>query len=171
MEVPRELDMEPYTVDGLAKIESERIGVSSDDESDDGFERDKKNDQCTKYSLAGVVIRSGQASGGQYYSFIKQRFSFLKYYFLILILVLVLGWARKRLSGTNLKTVRCPKLSWRTTRCLCLEKEFPPSHWFYLGIESSMLRWRIRRRDVRPRYETARRGNCLGKMITLNAII
>ncbi|XP_065840669.1 ubiquitin carboxyl-terminal hydrolase 9X-like isoform X2 [Oscarella lobularis] len=73
MEVPRELDMEPYTVDGLAKIESERIGVSSDDESDDGFERDKKNDQCTKYSLAGVVIRSGQASGGQYYSFIKQR--------------------------------------------------------------------------------------------------
>ncbi|XP_065840857.1 ubiquitin carboxyl-terminal hydrolase 9X-like [Oscarella lobularis] len=58
-----EQNIEPYTVDGLAKIEGERIGVSSDDESDD--EREKTINQCTKYSLAGVVIHNGNASGGQ----------------------------------------------------------------------------------------------------------
>ncbi|XP_065841242.1 ubiquitin carboxyl-terminal hydrolase 9X-like isoform X2 [Oscarella lobularis] len=77
MEVPRELDMEPYTVDGLAKIEGERVDVNSDDEGDDEREKsdvgDEKNKQCTKYSLAGVVVHSGQASGGHYYSFIMQR--------------------------------------------------------------------------------------------------
>ena len=143
--------MEPYTVDGLAKIEGERIGVNSDDESDD--EGDKKTNQCTKYSLAGVVIHNGNASGSQYYSFMKRRFSFLKCCVLLFNLLLVLGWAKERLSGTNLKTMRCPKLSWRTTRFLCLEKEMPTAHWFYLGIESSMLRWRICRRDLRPSYE------------------
>ena len=78
-----------------------------------------------------------------------------------LTLVLVSGWAKVGLSGTNLKTAKCPKRRWTTTRCVCfLEKERPPAHsWFYLGIESSMLRWRIRRRDVRPRYEKVKREN------------
>lgn len=29
--------------------------------------------QCTEYRLAGIVVHSGQASGGHYYSFIKQE--------------------------------------------------------------------------------------------------
>lgn len=28
-------------------------------------------DQCTQYRLKGIVVHSGQASGGHYYSFIK----------------------------------------------------------------------------------------------------
>ena len=28
---------------------------------------------CTRYRLAGIVVHSGQASGGHYYSYIAQR--------------------------------------------------------------------------------------------------
>ncbi|KAH9509417.1 putative ubiquitin carboxyl-terminal hydrolase FAF-X [Bulinus truncatus] len=59
-EFPRELNMEPYTVQGLAKIEGEII-----DEFD--------STQSTKYRLVGVLVHSGQASGGHYYSYILHR--------------------------------------------------------------------------------------------------
>ncbi len=29
--------------------------------------------ECTEYSLRGIVVHSGQASGGHYYSFIRYR--------------------------------------------------------------------------------------------------
>ncbi|KAK6195512.1 hypothetical protein SNE40_000926 [Patella caerulea] len=61
-EFPREFDMEPYTVQGLAKIEGEII----DDECQEKV-------QNTKYRLIGVVVHSGQASGGHYYSYIFHR--------------------------------------------------------------------------------------------------
>ncbi|XP_055619318.1 probable ubiquitin carboxyl-terminal hydrolase FAF isoform X2 [Toxorhynchites rutilus septentrionalis] len=62
-EFPRWLDMEPYTVSGLAKIEGEVIDV------------DDKSDQCTetRYQLTGIVVHSGQASGGHYFSYILHR--------------------------------------------------------------------------------------------------
>ncbi|XP_059175144.1 probable ubiquitin carboxyl-terminal hydrolase FAF-X isoform X4 [Physella acuta] len=59
-EFPKELNMEPYTVQGLAKIEGEII-----DEFDAA--------QSTKYRLVGVLVHSGQASGGHYYSYILHR--------------------------------------------------------------------------------------------------
>ncbi|KAK3094503.1 hypothetical protein FSP39_002606 [Pinctada imbricata] len=62
-EFSRELDMEPYTVQGLAKIEGETI-----DE-----ELDLLKSQSTKYKLFGVVVHSGQASGGHYYSYILHK--------------------------------------------------------------------------------------------------
>ncbi|XP_052826881.1 probable ubiquitin carboxyl-terminal hydrolase FAF-X, partial [Octopus bimaculoides] len=61
-EFPREFDMEPYTVQGLAKIEGEIIDADCDDK-----------EQSTKYKLVGVVVHSGQASGGHYYSYILHR--------------------------------------------------------------------------------------------------
>ncbi|OWF40886.1 probable ubiquitin carboxyl-terminal hydrolase FAF-X isoform X2 [Mizuhopecten yessoensis] len=61
-EFPREIDMEPYTVQGLAKIEGEII--------DDDFDT---KPQSTKYKLFGVVVHSGQASGGHYYSYVLHR--------------------------------------------------------------------------------------------------
>ncbi|KAK3596917.1 hypothetical protein CHS0354_031696 [Potamilus streckersoni] len=61
-EFPREFDMEPYTVQGLAKIEGEIIDADCDEKG-----------QCTKYKLIGVVVHSGQASGGHYYSYILHR--------------------------------------------------------------------------------------------------
>ena len=64
-EFPRVLDMEPYTVRGLAKMEGELIDdelVACDDATSSGG--------CTKYDLTGIVVHSGQASGGHYYSYI-----------------------------------------------------------------------------------------------------
>lgn len=63
-EFPRWLDMEPYTVSGLAKIEGEVIDVE-DDKSDEPTE--------TRYQLTGIVVHSGQASGGHYFSYILHK--------------------------------------------------------------------------------------------------
>ncbi|CAG9840067.1 unnamed protein product [Diabrotica balteata] len=63
-EFPRELDMEPYTVSGLAKIEGEIIDCDLHPTS---------TEVCTKYRLSGIVVHSGQASGGHYYSYIRSR--------------------------------------------------------------------------------------------------
>ena len=56
--------MEPYTVGGLAKIEGEAIDCDPSDL--DGR-------QVRKYRLRGIVVHSGQASGGHYYSFIRNK--------------------------------------------------------------------------------------------------
>lgn len=64
-EFPRELDMEPYTVSGLAKIEGEIIDWDSEE---------AVKGTCTKFQLSGIVVHSGQASGGHYYSYILHRF-------------------------------------------------------------------------------------------------
>ena len=64
-EFPRELEMEPYTVSGLAKIEGEII--------DDDAALLAQN-VCTSYRLTGIVVHSGQASGGHYYSYISYRY-------------------------------------------------------------------------------------------------
>uniref|UniRef100_A0A336MFC5 ubiquitinyl hydrolase 1 n=1 Tax=Culicoides sonorensis TaxID=179676 RepID=A0A336MFC5_CULSO len=63
-EFPRKLDMEPYTVSGLAKIEGEVIDIE-----DNMFEEPA----TTKYQLTGIVVHSGQASGGHYFSFILHK--------------------------------------------------------------------------------------------------
>ncbi|XP_065081366.1 probable ubiquitin carboxyl-terminal hydrolase FAF, partial [Ochlerotatus camptorhynchus] len=63
-EFPRWLDMEPYTVSGLAKIEGEVIDVE-DNKSDESTE--------TRYQLTGIVVHSGQASGGHYFSYILHK--------------------------------------------------------------------------------------------------
>ncbi|KAK6644525.1 hypothetical protein RUM43_000792 [Polyplax serrata] len=63
-EFPRDLDMDPYTVSGLAKLEGELIDCDYDELS---------KEMCTKYQLTGIVVHSGQASGGHYYSYILHR--------------------------------------------------------------------------------------------------
>ena len=52
------------TVSGLAKLEGEMIDCDYDEIS---------KDICTKYQLTGIVVHSGQASGGHYYSYILHR--------------------------------------------------------------------------------------------------
>lgn len=70
-------------MDGLAKIEGEVI-EEDDDASDNTATADhsKKLDSSnieeekssTVYRLMGIVVHSGQASGGHYYSYIIPRF-------------------------------------------------------------------------------------------------
>ncbi|KAG1670256.1 putative ubiquitin carboxyl-terminal hydrolase FAF-X [Nymphon striatum] len=67
-EFPRDLDMKPYTASGVAEIEGEVI----EHDLDDGSEMETAS---TKYKLTGIVVHSGQASGGHYYSYIQHRHS------------------------------------------------------------------------------------------------
>lgn len=53
-----------FPVSGLAKLEGELIDCDYDELS---------KDMCTKYQLTGIVVHSGQASGGHYYSYILHR--------------------------------------------------------------------------------------------------
>lgn len=83
-EFPREIDMEPYTVQGLAKAEGkiarsmERIFCSvwslgtpviDDNASDDP----NASNESTRYRLVGIIVHMGQANGGHYYSFIQYK--------------------------------------------------------------------------------------------------
>uniref|UniRef100_A0A915KA51 USP domain-containing protein n=1 Tax=Romanomermis culicivorax TaxID=13658 RepID=A0A915KA51_ROMCU len=58
---PREVDMEPYTADGLSKLEGHLSETCEE----------KAN---TVYELRGIVIHSGQANGGHYYSCILHSY-------------------------------------------------------------------------------------------------
>lgn len=70
-EFPRILDMEPYTVSGLAKIEGEVIEL--EDETTMTGAGGEERSTSTKYQLSGIVVHSGQASGGHYFSYIVRR--------------------------------------------------------------------------------------------------
>ena len=61
-EFPRELDMEPYTVQGLAKAEGTTV-----------TEENLTDNDGTRYKLVGIIVHKGQANGGHYYSFIQQK--------------------------------------------------------------------------------------------------
>lgn len=69
-EFPRELDMATYTAAHKAKIEGE---VIEDDNQEVNEEVEKDGEGNTEYVLRGVVVHSGQASGGHYYSFIRYK--------------------------------------------------------------------------------------------------
>ncbi|CAG0917225.1 unnamed protein product [Notodromas monacha] len=70
-EFSRELDMEPYTVRGLAKLDGDVMQDEDDliEETEGGGDRRASSD-TSRYKLTGIVVHSGQASGGHYYSYI-----------------------------------------------------------------------------------------------------
>lgn len=70
-EFPRELDMEPYTVAGVAKLGDNMSTDSQLTKKNEQYENETV--RSTKYRLVGVLVHSGQASGGHYYSYIIQR--------------------------------------------------------------------------------------------------
>jgi len=66
-EFPRELDMQPFTLEG--RPDPARSG-SKTDESSPAVSHDSN---YYKYELAGIVIHSGSAQAGHYYSYIRSR--------------------------------------------------------------------------------------------------
>ena len=61
---PLELNVEPWTREGLARREKEAGGVPL-------FEPEHRPEWYYEYELTGVLVHSGMATGGHYYSFIK----------------------------------------------------------------------------------------------------
>uniref|UniRef100_A0A061RL24 Ubiquitin carboxyl-terminal hydrolase 9/24 n=2 Tax=Tetraselmis sp. GSL018 TaxID=582737 RepID=A0A061RL24_9CHLO len=59
-EFPMELNMYEYTVEGLAEAEGQQA-------------TDKRADDYYEYQLVGIVVHSGTAFVGHYYSYIKER--------------------------------------------------------------------------------------------------
>jgi len=71
-EFPEVLNMEPYTQEGLKRREKK----SEEKEADDNEETEDKPKyplELYNYKLSGVLVHSGYAEGGHYYSFIKDR--------------------------------------------------------------------------------------------------
>uniref|UniRef100_A0A8C4VCQ0 Ubiquitin carboxyl-terminal hydrolase 24 n=1 Tax=Falco tinnunculus TaxID=100819 RepID=A0A8C4VCQ0_FALTI len=72
---PWMLNMEPYTVSGMARQDSSsEVGDNgrNADQGGGGSPR-KKVAPTENYELVGVIVHSGQAHAGHYYSFIKDR--------------------------------------------------------------------------------------------------
>uniref|UniRef100_A0A4W5NHA6 Ubiquitin carboxyl-terminal hydrolase 24 n=1 Tax=Hucho hucho TaxID=62062 RepID=A0A4W5NHA6_9TELE len=68
---PWVLNMEPYTVSGMARQDGGAEGGEARGEA--GGSPRKKVTISENYELVGVVVHSGQAHAGHYYSFIKDR--------------------------------------------------------------------------------------------------
>lgn len=69
---PWQLDMAPYTAEGIQEKES----FKPDDDNDNQVVPTAGNVKRiggTMYELVGVVVHSGQANAGHYYSYIKER--------------------------------------------------------------------------------------------------
>ncbi len=85
-EFPRQLDMGPFTTEGIRNSEK-----ATEPESPQVDKQQKKSWSCDRalgrkktsilrdgrqpYDLVGIVVHSGQANAGHYYSFIKNRYS------------------------------------------------------------------------------------------------
>ena len=89
-EFPRLLDMGPYTTEGIKSSTSDSSTTTVQSvlapSSDSKYKRSLSMSRKSKvpiqprevkqpYDLVGVVVHSGQANAGHYYSFIKNRYS------------------------------------------------------------------------------------------------
>jgi len=79
-EFPKFLNMEPFTVEGLAKKDQEKLREEAHKEDKDIDELPMKDNELPKYppeyyeyKLSGIIIHIGTADAGHYYSFIKDR--------------------------------------------------------------------------------------------------
>ena len=69
---PMRLDMSSYTEETL--MGSSDLGSQSDDQEHGEREiTPVTQSQCCEYELVGVVVHTGTADGGHYYSFVRDR--------------------------------------------------------------------------------------------------
>ena len=78
-----------FTYSVVAEAECCCVGEAIADENEEGEEKSESG--STKYQLIGVVVHSGQASGGHYYSYILHRsvkplLAFLQFLFIQILL-------------------------------------------------------------------------------------
>jgi len=65
--------MEPYTQTGLKRREKNKQTDNDAEENYEAEEQPKYPLELYDYKLSGVLVHSGYAEGGHYYSFIKDR--------------------------------------------------------------------------------------------------
>ncbi|KAI9556016.1 hypothetical protein GHT06_018579 [Daphnia sinensis] len=75
---PWDLDMAPYTAEGIQERErtdspSVDVTLTSSSKNRNSLTLKSTRMSSSNYELVGVVVHSGQASAGHYYSFIKER--------------------------------------------------------------------------------------------------
>ncbi|XP_015922706.1 ubiquitin carboxyl-terminal hydrolase 24 [Parasteatoda tepidariorum] len=70
---PWKLDMQPYTAEGIHEKESSKSDNDSDDQVVPAFTGTPTKVGNSMYELVGVLVHSGQANAGHYYSYIKER--------------------------------------------------------------------------------------------------
>jgi Ubiquitin carboxyl-terminal hydrolase len=71
-EFPFELDMEPYTQEYLDKQER-KARTSSDSSTNSADDTTVRPPGYYNYHLTGVVVHTGTADSGHYYSYVKER--------------------------------------------------------------------------------------------------
>ncbi|KAK2704726.1 ubiquitin carboxyl-terminal hydrolase 24-like [Artemia franciscana] len=68
LQFPWTLDMKPYTAEGLEEQDQQQEDIDGAEVSTSAA-----NPSSYMYELVGIVVHSGQANAGHYYSFIKER--------------------------------------------------------------------------------------------------
>ncbi len=71
LEFPMRLNMEPYTKEGLARLEAAKLDALNGTTSTQ--EPPLHPPEYYEYELAGILVHAGTADSGHYYSFIKER--------------------------------------------------------------------------------------------------
>ena len=72
-EFPESINMEPYTQEGLKRREEQAKRDEKKEEDEEPPLEPKYPLELYDYKLSGVLVHSGVADGGHYYSFIKDR--------------------------------------------------------------------------------------------------
>ncbi|KAF9352724.1 hypothetical protein BGX26_009493 [Mortierella sp. AD094] len=72
-EFPTSLDMEPYTLDYLTRKEQAQDAVAAASSPTTHLAGGQENTAAFQYNLVGVLVHTGTADSGHYYSYIKDR--------------------------------------------------------------------------------------------------
>ena len=70
---PKKLTWEPYTQEGISRREKRQKAEENKEDIDKEDFKPKYQLDLYNYRLSGVLVHSGYAEGGHYYSFIKDR--------------------------------------------------------------------------------------------------
>ena len=109
--------MEPYTVRGTSRRESQVPDETQGDTPDSGKEKMSTQSPTEDwYHLVGVIVHSGQANAGHYYSFIKDRWYVYKIDQLSLVSVTIFQPKNSRPPCTFIRSRLTPPLSGPKTR-------------------------------------------------------
>jgi ubiquitin carboxyl-terminal hydrolase 34 len=77
-EFPKQLDLKPYSFYEVMKKENRLKKTTTDEEGEEKEEEDEDNvwpeeETCFEYKLVGIIMHSGSAQAGHYWSYINTK--------------------------------------------------------------------------------------------------